>query len=255
MPWSVILELADIFSWEVDFDLHMQRGDAFAALVETRTRHGQPMRYGPVVAAEIQANGRTFTAVRFQASGEDDAHYYTPEGRSLETAFLRYPLKYRRISSPFRRSRRHPILGGPRPHLGVDFAAPLGTPVRAAGDGRVLHAGWAGEFGKMVKLRHGGGYCTLYGHLKGIAGGARTGNRVKRGQVIGWVGQTGLATGPHLHYGMFRRGEYVDPLKVKLPWSREVPSEATEAFAETRDRLLRQLRSESQTGPPPSSAP
>ena len=216
LPEATILELADIFGWDVDFALEIRSGDSFTVIYQEEFLNGEKLRTGPILAAEFINQGHSYRAVRY----EDDAgkaDYYTPEGHSMRKAFLRAPVDFRRISSHFAKQRWHPVLGKKRPHRGVDYAANTGTPVKAAGDGKIIHRSKKGGYGQTVIIQHAQGYTTLYGHLSRYAKGTRMGGMAKQGQVIGYVGQSGLATGPHLHYEFRVNGVHRDPLTVKLP--------------------------------------
>ncbi len=227
---ALALDLAEIFQWDVDFHTEIQPGDSFRVAVEKQFLDGRMVRYGRILAAEFVRGGRVLRAVRHQ--GQAGVGYYGPDGRPLRKAFLRSPLRFTRISSRFSRSRLHPVLGIRRPHLGIDYAAPAGTPVQAAADGVVASAGWQGDYGKAVRLRHANGYETLYGHLSRID--VRRGQRVSQGTRLGTVGATGLATGPHLDYRMTRNGQFVDPLRIPLPPAEPVARAERAAFdAET----------------------
>ena len=228
------LDLAEIFAWDVDFNTEIQEGDSFRVAVEKMYLDDRFCRYGRILAAEFVRGSRVLRAVRFD--GDRARGYYAPDGTPLRKAFLRSPLKFTRISSGFSRGRLHPILNVVRPHLGVDYAAPAGTPVVAAGDGVVALAGWSGGYGKAVRIRHPNGYETLYGHLSRI--NVRAGQRVAQGQAVGAVGATGLATGPHLDYRMLRSGAFVNPLTVLSPPAEPVPAAEQAAFADARDRRL-----------------
>jgi murein DD-endopeptidase MepM/ murein hydrolase activator NlpD len=231
---QLALDLAEIFAWDVDFHTELQKGDSFKVAVEKLYLDGRLSRYGRILSAEFVQGDRTLRAVRFD--GEGSQGYYAPDGKPLRKAFLRSPLKFSRISSGFTHSRFHPILKTVRPHLGVDYAAPVGTPVMASGDGVVVLAGWDGGYGKTVKIRHPNGYHTLYGHLSRI--NVRSGQRVSQEQYIGSVGMTGLATGPHLDYRMIKDGVFVNPLKIQSPRAEPVPRGERAAFEATRDRVL-----------------
>lgn len=209
------LELSDIFAWDIDFTTDLRRGDSFSLVVEERWLNGKFFKYGPIQAAEFINNNRTHRGFRFDNNG--DRGYYAPDGTSLRKSLLKAPLSYRRISSGFSHRRYHPILKKYRPHLGVDYSAALGTPVSSVGDGTVKFAARKGPNGKLVIIKHAGGYTTYYGHLHRIRKGIRKGRRVKQGQVIGTVGKTGRATGPHLDYRVKRNGRFVNPLRLKLP--------------------------------------
>ena len=232
---QLALDLADVFAWDVDFNTELQPGDSFRVAVEKQFVEGEFRRYGRILAAELVRGRRTLRAVRHEAPGQAPG-YYDPDGRPLRKAFLRSPLRFTRISSRFTTSRLHPILNVRRPHLGVDYAAPYGTPVHAAADGRVVAAGWEGGYGRTVRLRHANGYETLYGHLSRVA--VRAGQRVEQGALVGAVGATGLATGPHLDYRMARNGQFLDPLRVALPPADPIAPAEREAFARSCHDLL-----------------
>ena len=193
-----------------------------------------------MLAAEFVNRGRQIRAVRYQRE-DGFAQYFSPEGMSMRKAFLRTPVKFARISSRFSLSRRHPVLHKFRAHKGVDYAAARGTPVRASGNGRVIFSGRKGGYGKTLVLQHGSAYTTLYAHLNGFAKGVRKGRRVEQGQIIGYVGSTGLATGPHLHYEFRVRGVHRDPLKVKLPKAAPIPDEYREDFLAQTAPMLAEL--------------
>lgn len=214
VPEKTVAEMAEILGWEVDFST-LRRGSSYRAVYEETVRLDTGERTpGRVLAVEIVNGDRTHEAYYFAAKGGDDGAYYDRDGQPLDGMFLRYPVAYTRISSFFSDSRFHPIKNRHIPHYGVDFAAPTGTPVVAVADGTVTKAGWQGGNGRMVKIRHDGTYESGYAHLSRIASGVTPGTRVRQGQLIGYVGSSGLATGPHLHFAMFRGGQYVDPLKV-----------------------------------------
>ena len=231
---QLALDMADVFSWDVDFNTEVQRGDSFRVAVETFMLDGRFVRYGRILGAEFVRGARRHQAVFFSSASGDG--YYAPDGTPLRRAFLRSPLKFSRISSRFTRRRFHPVLGVYRPHLGVDYAAPTGTPVHAAGAGVVSLAGWLGGYGQTVKVRHPNGYETLYGHLSRIH--VRRGQRVSQGDAIGRVGSTGLATGPHLDYRMLRNGTYVDPLKLVSPPAEPVRKDERAQFEQAAGRAL-----------------
>jgi murein DD-endopeptidase MepM/ murein hydrolase activator NlpD len=231
---QVAIDLADVFAWDVDFNTEVQRGDSFRVVLEALHLDGSFVRHGRILGAEFKRGDRHVRAVYFDsASGSG---YYTPEGTPLRRAFVRSPLKFSRISSRFTNRRFHPVLGVFRPHYGVDYAAPIGTPVHASGDGLVTLTGWLGGYGQTVKIRHANGYETLYGHLSSIL--VRRGQRVAQGALIGKVGRTGLATGPHLDYRMLRNGVYVDPLKVISPPAEPVRTAERPQFDQVASRAL-----------------
>jgi murein DD-endopeptidase MepM/ murein hydrolase activator NlpD len=202
-------ELAKMFAWDVDFNTEMQRGDRIRLIVDELYHQGQFVKYGAIEAAELVNSGRTFRAFLF-----NDA-YYDDKGNSLKRTWLASPLPFSRVTSGFSRRRMHPILGTARAHLAVDYGAPTGTPVQAVANGTITFAGWNGGYGRLVQIRHANGLTTGYAHLSRIANGIRKGAVVKQGQLIGAVGQTGLATGPHLHYMMTRGGTPINPLSMK----------------------------------------
>ena len=210
------VSLADIFGWDIDFVLDVRSGDTFTVTYQEIWRDGIYLRDGPIEAAEFVNQGREFRAVRY-SDPEGHTHYYTPDGRSLHKAFLRTPVEFSRVSSRFNSARYHPILNLIRAHKGVDYAAPVGTPVHAAGDGRVRFAGVRGGYGNCVEIEHSRSIVTLYGHLSRFAHGTRVGAHVTQGAVIAYVGMTGLATGPHLHYEYRVNGVFRNPQTVSLP--------------------------------------
>jgi len=223
------LALAEIFGWDIDFVLDIQRGDSFVVTYQELLQDGEYVKDGPVLAARFVNRGREYVAVRYERP-DGTADYYTPEGKSMRKAFLRAPLEFTRVSSRFNLNRRHPVLNRIRAHKGVDYAAPTGTPVRAAGDGRVIFAGRKGGYGNVVEIDHSRGVVTLYAHLSRFAKGIRAGQRVQQGKVIGYVGMTGLATGPHLHYEYRLNGVHKDPQKVPLPDARPIEPELLADF-------------------------
>ena len=236
---NLVMELAGIFGWDVDFALDIRRGDRFRVIYEEQYLDGRKVGEGPILVAEFVNQGRRFHAVRY-TDPEGRTDYYTPEGLSMRKAFLRTPVDFTRIASRFGR-RRHPILNRMRVHKGVDYAARRGTPVKAAGDGRVIFRGRKGGYGRTIIIQHGGRYSTLYAHLSGYRRGLRVGRRVKQGQVIGYVGSSGLATGPHLHYEFRVNGVHRNPLTVKLPNARPIARRFRDDFLLHARRLMAQL--------------
>ncbi|MEA5445223.1 peptidoglycan DD-metalloendopeptidase family protein [Gammaproteobacteria bacterium AB-CW1] len=237
---NLIMNLAGIFQWDIDFVLDTRRGDEFVVIYEELYRDGEKIRDGQILAAEIVNRGNRLQAVRYtKPSGESD--YYNPEGDSMRRTFLRAPLDYVRISSHFNPNRRHPVLNRIRAHRGVDYAAPTGTPIRAAGDGRITLRGRHGGYGNTVQIQHGERYSTLYAHMSRFANGHRVGSRVRQGEVIGYVGQTGLATGPHLHYEFLVDGVHRNPVTVDFPAADPVPEEYREHFFTTTAPLVAHL--------------
>lgn len=240
MDPNLISELAEIFAWQVDFAREVRVNDRWRLSVERKFAKGQPIGWGSILAAEYENAGNLNQAVLFRLSGEDKG-YFSPDGASLKKMFLKSPIRYGRISSRFQRRRFHPILQVHRPHLGVDYAAPKGTPIRSVGDGVITFAGWSGGGGKVIKIRHNSVYQTAYKHLNGYAPGIRNGSRVKQGQVIGYVGSTGLSTAPHLHFEFFQAGRYVDPLGKKFPSADPVPKILMGQFEVESVSLLQSL--------------
>lgn len=236
---TVTLEMAEILAAQVDFYTDVRAGDCFKALLVVDERPDGTYRLAWIDAMTFEADGRPFEAYRFSGDGET-FDYYDAAGESLKRMFLRSPLKFARISSRFG-MRMHPILRRRRPHNGVDYAAPTGTPVQAAGDGVVASAGRNGGYGLWVQLRHRNGYVTSYAHLSRIASGVRRGAKVRQGQVIGYVGSTGLSTGPHLDYRFMKDGRYVDPLSTDLPTAEPLAPEDLAAFEPVRERLAARL--------------
>lgn len=217
IPYSVVNDLVDLFSGRVEFNRAVHSGDSFTVIYSNRSNEqGEDLDPGPIRAASLKIDGKMLVAVR-HVSKDGSVRYFDEKGEPLGNYFLRYPLQFTRISSVFATARFHPILGRSRPHNGVDFAAPIGTPVRAVADGVVISAGFSGEAGNLVKLQHGDRFSTAYLHLSRIGAGLHVGSRVTRGQTIGAVGMTGLATGPHLHFSLYDRGTYVNPLGIDLP--------------------------------------
>jgi murein DD-endopeptidase MepM/ murein hydrolase activator NlpD len=249
VPDSVVSALVDIFGWEIDFTTDLHAGDTFRVAYEERRDTRGRVAGGRVEAAELVIGGKRWAALYFEAD-DDGGNYYTPDGNSLGRAFLRYPLEFTRISSQFTSKRFHPLLGIRRPHLAVDFAAPMGTPVRAIASGRVEYAGWYGSSGHFIRIEHESGLESSYSHLLSIAAGVRNGARVQVGQVIGKVGASGLATGPHLHFALYRNGVYVNPMTVKLPVSAPLAPRYMSEFAQVRDQLLQRLASAPLDGSP-----
>ena len=237
---GVTEKFADVFIWDIDFSSQTRPGDEFRMVFEKFYDREGFVRYGNILAAQYRSGSRQFTALYFEDK-DGYADYYTPDGNSVRRTFLRAPVNYTRISSRYSKSRLHPILKVRRPQEGIDYAAPTGTPVWAVADGEVVFKGWEGGFGRLLKVRHNNGYISYYGHLSAYAEGLTVGSRVQQKQVIGRVGRTGLATGPHLDYRLKLGGRFVDPLKVKFPAGRPVTVIAQPRFAEVRDLRLAEL--------------
>lgn len=236
----VAFELAEIFQYDIDFALDIQTGDRFTVVYEELFQDGIALRTGNILAAKFINDGREYRAVRY-VNSQGQAQYFSPDGKSLRKAFMRAPVHFSRISSRFNLSRRHPVLNRIRAHRGVDYAAPTGTPVRAAGEGRVRFVGRQGGYGNVVELEHGSGVVTVYGHLSKFASKLRRGQHVELGKVIGYVGMTGLATGPHLHYEYRVRGVHKNPQTVPLPDADPIPGAERDGFQVATADLVNML--------------
>jgi len=241
MPEHVVAELADIFSWEVDVAGGLRSGDEFRVLYENLWQAGLAKPgAGNIIGAKVVSGGKTVTAVYFEDT-DGRGSYFRPTGDALSRQFLRYPLEFTEITSEFSFLRQHPILHVERPHLGIDFAAPRGTAVRAVSNGTVSYAGWGHDLGRCVRIEHGGTLTSVYGHLSRLAPVIREGATIERGQVIGYVGATGLATGPHLHYALERDGSYVDPMRMTATVDPPVPAGARRLFDRVQSEVTHQL--------------
>jgi murein DD-endopeptidase MepM/ murein hydrolase activator NlpD len=240
---ELTIALAGIFAGEIDFNNEVQPGDRFVLAFERFVRDARPSTYGEITAAEFENEGRRIRAIRFSpAAGRPD--YFDEEGRSLRRFFLRSPLKFEpRVTSRYSMSRFHPVLRTARPHRGVDYGAPSGAPVVSVANGTVISATFDNANGRMVRVRHASGYESYYLHLSAFAAGMRRGARVDQGQMVGRVGATGLATGPHLHYGLQKNGAWVDPLREhrNMPPGDPVPAGDMDAFRAARDAALKKL--------------
>ncbi|MBF0219086.1 MAG: peptidoglycan DD-metalloendopeptidase family protein [Gammaproteobacteria bacterium] len=243
---KLILDVATIFGWDIDFALDIRKQDTFVVIYEELFVDGKKYGDGAVLAAEFVNNGKRYQALRF-ADNKGNVNYYTPDGQSMRKAFLRSPVDFRRISSGFQRERFHPVLGKKRPHRGVDYAAASGTPIKASGDGSVIELGTKGGYGQTIVLQHANKYTTLYAHMSSYKGGLKIGSRVKQGDTIGYVGKTGLATGPHLHYEFRINGEHRNPLTVALPNADPIPKQQRANFTQHSAKLVMQLDQISKT--------
>jgi murein DD-endopeptidase MepM/ murein hydrolase activator NlpD len=232
---ELAIALAEVFAWQVDFHRDLQPGDQVKVLFVRQESEGELLGYGPILAATLVNKGKEYRAFRYLHQGK--AGYYDELGRPLKRQFLRSPLPYSRVTSGFSLSRRHPILGRRLPHFGVDYAAPEGTPVRATADGVVRFVGWKGGGGKTVEIRHAGGFTTAYLHLSRFASGLTVGRRVSQGEVIGYVGSTGLATGPHLDYRVTQNGRYLNPARIGSDPAPPLAGKALEAFNAAKMKL------------------
>jgi murein DD-endopeptidase MepM/ murein hydrolase activator NlpD len=237
---KLTMELAGIFGWDVDFALDIRKGDSFAVIYDEDYLDGEKVRDGNILAATFVNQGKTYQAIRYT---DPDGHtdYYSPDGHSMRKEFLRTPVAFTRISSRFSLGRKHPILNRIRAHKGVDYAAPTGTPIKAAGDGKVIYRGRKGGYGNVIILQHGSRYSTLYGHMSRFARGVHSGGHVRQGQIIGYVGMTGLATGPHLHYEFRINGVHRNPLTVKLPAAKPLPRKYMADFKLHTNQMIASL--------------
>ena len=242
---TLIMELAGIFGWDIDFALDIREGDQFNVLYEEEFLNGKKLRDGAILAAEFINQGHAYRAIRFTNS-EGHTDYYTPEGLSMRKAFLRTPVDFRRISSRFG-ERHHPILNTMRMHQGVDYAAARGTPIKASGDGKIIFRGRKGGYGRTIIIQHGGRYSTLYAHMQAYRKGLHTGSRVRQGQIIGYVGSSGRATGPHLHYEFRVNGVHRNPLTVRLPNAAPIAPKFKEAFLQQARSMQAQLQMHTET--------
>jgi murein DD-endopeptidase MepM/ murein hydrolase activator NlpD len=246
LPHSLTMDLANVFGYDIDFAMDIREGDEFELIYEEKTVNGKQVGTGNILSARFINRGKTFTAVRY-TNKQGNTSYYNANGESMRKAFIRTPVDFARISSRFSNGRRHPILNKIRAHKGVDYAAPRGTPIKAAGDGRVALAGRHGGYGNAVIIQHGQRYRTLYAHMQGFAKGVRSGSNVKQGQIIGYIGTTGLSTGPHLHYEFQINGTHVDPLSQKLPMSDPIARSEKARFMQQSKPLMAQMDKEKST--------
>ncbi len=237
---KTIMELTDIFGWDIDFVLDVRSGDQFSVVFEEIFKNGEKIKNGKILAAEFVNRGKKLRAIYYS---HKDGHsgYYSDEGQAMQKAFLRAPVNFTRISSRFNLKRRHPVLNKIRAHKGVDYAAPHGTPIRTTANGKVIHAGNKGGYGRTVVIKHGESYSTLYAHMSRFARGIKSGSKVKQGQTIGYVGKTGLATGPHLHYEFRVNGVHRNPLKFAFPKALPIDAKYIADFRSKAAPLLSQL--------------
>lgn len=243
---SQIMELANIFGWDIDFILDIRSGDKFNLIYEELYLDGEKYKNGRILAANFHNRERELSAVLYEQEN-GISNYFTPDGKSMRKAFIRTPVDFARISSRFNLRRKHPILHKIRAHKGTDYAAATGTPIKATGDGKVIHAARKGGYGKTVIIQHGQSITTLYAHMNGYARGIRSGKRVKQGQIIGYVGSTGRSTGPHLHYEFRVNGVHKNSLKVKLPHASPIPKKELARFKKATHSHLAQLETFSES--------
>jgi murein DD-endopeptidase MepM/ murein hydrolase activator NlpD len=234
------LKLSDVYAWSIDF-FGLQKGDQFKVFYETQSVDSSVIGIQNIQAAWFKHMGREYYAIPFFQ--DSSVNFYDEEGNNIKKAFLKAPLNYSRIASRFSNSRLHPILKIYRPHRGVDYSAPRGTPVQSIGDGVVLHASYSGEAGNYVKIRHNGTYTTGYMHLSGYGTGIHPGKHVNQGEIIGYVGSTGLSTGPHLDFRVWKNDQPIDPLKLESPPAKPVKTEDLSSFYKTRDSWKNRLDS------------
>lgn len=240
MDKTLIADMTEVFAWQVDFSREVRENDSWRILVEQEFVDGEPVGWGKILAAEYVNAGKKFEAIYFEKPGVIRG-YFSPDGKSMEKLFLRSPIEFARISSGFSLKRFHPVLKINRAHLGVDYAAAPGTPIRSIGDGRVLESKFTQAGGNTLVISHGSVYKSRYLHLKNFAKGIRAGQTVKQGQVIGYVGSTGLATGPHLHFEFYKHGAYRDPLRVELPSAQSIPASLLTEYTSHAQMILASL--------------
>jgi len=235
---EVVIWMDEVFQWQVDFSRQVREGDSYRLAFEREVRPDGSMRSGHLLAAEYVNQGTPYRAIWFDPNDDGDGTFYDEEGKSDRRAFLLKPIPLSRISSRYSNARLHPILNTVRAHRGVDFAAPVGTPIQATSDGVVVYADWKGDLGNLVEIRAPNGWISRYGHLSRYQPGVRVGTRVKQGQTIGYVGMTGLANGPHCHYELRRNGVALDPLSINLPPGDPVPTSAWGRWALESEKRL-----------------
>ncbi|MFL9813335.1 peptidoglycan DD-metalloendopeptidase family protein [Stutzerimonas sp. VN223-3] len=243
---NLTMDLANVFGYDIDFAMDIRKGDSFEVIYEEKSIAGERVGTGNILAARFTNRGKSYTAVRY-TNKQGNSSYYTADGNSMRKAFIRTPVDFARISSRFSNGRKHPILNKIRAHKGVDYAAPRGTPIKSAGDGKVLLAGRKGGYGNTVVIQHGHRYRTLYAHMQGFAKGVRSGSTVKQGQIIGYIGTTGLSTGPHLHYEFQVDGVHVDPLGLKLPMADPIAKNEKQRFLKLSQPLMARMDEERAT--------
>lgn len=241
MPTELVPRLAEIFAWQLDFERELRPEDRWRLVVDRHYVRGKPVGWGAIRAAEYRTSSETLSAIYHESGDGQTAGYYFPDGTSLRRMFLKSPMRFARISSRFQKRRFHPVLKVHRPHNGVDYAAAPGTPILAVGDGVVKQIKRDSIHGNMIRLRHNSVYETSYSHMKGFAKGMRQGQKVRQGQVIGYVGSTGLATGPHLHFAFYENGRFVDPLGRRFPSADPVRSSERDRFVAAADLASKTL--------------
>lgn len=240
IPRSLMGQLTSVFGYDIDFARQTRKGDRFDILYEEKHVDGKVIGTGNILAARYVNGNSTYTAVRY-TNAAGNTNYYRQDGTSMKRAFIRTPVESARISSRYNPNRRHPVLNKIRAHKGVDYAAPTGTPIKASGDGRIVHVGNKGGYGRTIVIKHGNTYQTLYAHMHRYANGMKVGTHVKQNQVIGYVGSTGLATGPHLHYEFLVNGRHVDPLGIKLPAADPISASEKSRFLSVSNQVMASL--------------
>ncbi|MFA5211666.1 MAG: peptidoglycan DD-metalloendopeptidase family protein [Patescibacteria group bacterium] len=240
IPEEIIMEFTDIFAWTIDFSVQVQKNDSFAIIYEKRFRDGKESGYGNILAGSFTNVGVFYDAYIFE-NEEGKIAYYNSKGEAMIKQFLKAPLEFKRISSGYTYGRFHPVLQENYDHLAIDYAAPIGTPVMAVGDGTVKYAGWNGGFGNYIDIKHNDIYSTQYAHLSAYAKGIKSGVKVKQGQIIGYVGSTGWSTGPHLHYQIKKNGKLVNPLTIDLPPGEPVSEMKKNDFEKVVEKYKNQL--------------
>jgi murein DD-endopeptidase MepM/ murein hydrolase activator NlpD len=240
---SLTMDMANVFGYDIDFSEDIRQGDEFELVYEQKIINAKVVGTGNILSARFTNRGKAFTAVRY-TNKQGVSSYYTADGSSMRKAFIRSPVDFARISSGFSMGRMHPILNKIRAHKGIDYAAPRGTPIKAAGDGKVTLAGRQGGYGNVVTIQHNNSYKTLYGHMQGFAKGIRTGTSVKQGQIIGYIGTTGLSTGPHLHYEFQVNGRHVNPLSIKTAKADSIATSEKQRFLQQSQPLVARMNQE-----------
>lgn len=242
---NLTIQLMDMFAWDIDFARDLRKGDTFNVLFE-EAFDDEGIRVGyKILAAQFKNKGQIFTGVRYE-NKKGEIEYYSEEGKNLRKTYLKSPVKYSRISSRFTNSRKHPVLGYTRAHRGIDYAAKSGTPIRAIGDGKIAYLGWKNGYGRFIEIRHNNSiHSTAYAHMRGYGQNLKKGSYVQQGQIIGYVGMSGLATGPHLHFEFRTRGVAVNPLLIKHKPADPLPREEMSAFRVKANSMLRQLKFQS----------
>ena len=241
---NLTMKLTGIFAWDIDFIQDIRSGDSFNLIYEENYLDDQKLSDGNILAATFTNRGKTYTSIRYTDS-KGITGYYTPDGTSMKKAFLRTPVDFTRISSRFNPNRLHPVFKTKRPHRGVDYAASINTPIKAAGNGKIKFSGWKNGYGNVVYIQHPNNIVTVYAHQNKIRKGIKKGHKIRQGQVIGYVGQTGWATGPHLHYEFRLNGTHKNPMTVRLPNASPINKHEMALFKKQRNKVLSRLETSS----------